>query len=58
MIEIIKVIALLCSLDANDFAHSIEAKQTACHKYYMGCMKNNTKIITLDDRLSDCILKK
>jgi len=56
-IEVLKVVALLCSVAAGDkpsvdmVVNQIEASQTACHGFYAACLKGKTS-------LQDCMIKR
>ncbi len=57
MIEVIKVIALLCQVSGGDNTTYNKRVQMACHKWYLECYERHTEIIP-DLRLGVCITER
>ncbi len=57
MLELIKIIALLCQLNDSSRGHSSEHDQLTCQKYYIKCVDGGNHFDN-GKKLEECVLKK
>mgnify|MGYP001549944085 CR=1 FL=1 len=62
MVEVLKVIALLCNIDAAEnspnVVSQIDKLQSKCHKHYAVCINSLNKRESYESRLLSCMAKK
>ena len=59
MLEAIKIIALLCQIDAgNNIINNVEFAQRNCQQKYLKCIRKQSPTISLGHKLEKCVVGK